>query len=236
MRDFLRQGVDFGGNARSKNFVARRISELMPWRIVTAPGGSTVHVEIDSAGSDLRNVTITDCVVNHSIAASVVASGLTIENNDITGSLITNLDGAPVVIRNNFIRSYPAGENRSMYQGSMFEMLAPQNAIIENNTLIIQPGSLQEIEPPSGLMIEGGTRYCPLYAQNLTITGNRFVGKFTPKFRNRVISNGAINLDGVDGVVVTNSNTFLNGTLKDNVCECCRYGGVALRCKNVTIG
>eukprot|EP01050_Picozoa_sp_SAG11_P031187 SAG11_NODE_9580_length_899_cov_0.631250_2_plen_97_part_01 len=68
VRDFLRQGVDLAGDARSRDFIVRNVTER-PWQVVKQPGGSTIHIE---EANGLGNVLIENSVVNHSILAGGV--------------------------------------------------------------------------------------------------------------------------------------------------------------------
>ena len=114
VRDFLRQGVDLAGDALSRDFIVRNVTER-PWQVVKQPGGSTIHIE--EAGG-LGNVLIENSVVNHSILAGGV-NNLTIRGNLVHGALLGNgntnltvinntviaLEGTPVLLSQGFTRT-----------------------------------------------------------------------------------------------------------------------------------
>ena len=233
--DWLRQGVDFAGNGLSRNYVARRITEL-PWAIVTAPGGGTVHVE-EAVG--FRGMLIEDCVAEHSIQASSVTANLTIQNNVIYGSLVANGDGAPTVVRNNTVHCGVSSAGDSVGTSrACVAMLAARGLVVERNTFLAP-------HPLPGVHLWGDAREGG-FTEGATITDNDFVGKFVLGFRGRNFS-GAVVLDGVDGVVVSGTNRFhspnsggggSNVSVAANVCACCWYPEAlkAKLCKGIVYG
>eukprot|EP01051_Picozoa_sp_SAG22_P003093 SAG22_NODE_146_length_17566_cov_17.597847_9_plen_165_part_00 len=100
----------------------RRVSEL-PWRQVTKPGGSTIHVE---EATGLRDVLIADSVANHSILASS-AINMTIQNCTILGQLVGNLNTDMHVIGNTIIATG---------NGSMASFLTTQGGTVRGNTFL----------------------------------------------------------------------------------------------------
>ena len=198
LRDYLRQGVDLAGNTLSRNHTVRRVTEL-PWKTVTKPGGSTIHVE---EATGLRDVMIADSVCNHSILASS-AINLTIMNNTVVGVIEGNFN-TQMNIRGNTII---ATGNTSM---AMF--LAAQTAAIVGNTFLSAalPGS-------AGIYVWGHDENYPS-ATNITIASNTFIGQFASQGK-------TVQLYGVDGVRIED-NHYQRGppgsTAKERTCECCR--------------
>lgn len=213
--DYLRQGVDFGGNNASRDSVVRNVTEAV-WLTVTQPGGSTVHVE---EATGLRNLTIEGCRVDHGIAASS-ARDLRIVNNFVRGAIVANVDGN-VTVADNWIL---CGD-----RGSCISLLAPQHATVARNNLLVAGDN----SGAAGVYIWGERRHYGL-AHNVMIDGNQFLGTFTPLFRGHPLRNGAIILDGVVNVTITSSNAFANHTsAESNTCVCCRYHQPA-DCKDVS--
>jgi hypothetical protein len=228
IRDFLRQGVDFGGDCVSRNFTARNITDDVAWQSVTAPGGSTVHVEVDGRDDGPRDVLIERNTCRHGLAASNVVDGLTLRHNVVRKALIANVDGR-VAIENNTV--YCDG---MAFQGSVVSVMGMHGGIIANNTVVGGPDC-----PLFGLSLLGQRFYGN--TTNCVVRGNAFVGAFRPTFRGQVLTTRTgINLDGVNGVVLSATNRFVGaghtaGGLGANVCRCCLYHNPTA-CNNVTIG
>lgn len=218
VRDFLRQGVDLAGNNLTWNHTVRRVTEL-PWLRVPFPGGSTLHIEEAGSLTDpgLRDVQMYDCVANHSILASGVHN-LTIRNNLIVGRIEANGNAGCVVERNTIL---------AHFNGTIMQMLAPQGVRINSNTFLHSGDQLRA----SGVYIWGHDEGFP-FATDVAISGNIFAGPFTEQGK-------AIQLYGVDGVVVSNNHfqDTPNGmSTKNNTCECCRVPSKKeTLCHNVSI-
>eukprot|EP01050_Picozoa_sp_SAG11_P002624 SAG11_NODE_135_length_15131_cov_9.906599_3_plen_417_part_00 len=223
IRDFLRQGVDLAGDDLTFNHTVRRVTELNPWLIVPAPGGSTLHIEEagDLTHLGLHDVEIYDCIANHSILASGVRN-LTIRDNLVYGQIIADKDTGLTVQGNSIVATV---------NGTMMQMLAPQSAMVTGNTLVHKGDQLEV----SGVYVWGHDEGYPS-ATDILILGNDFLGSFTEEGK-------AIQLFGVDGVVVSGNQfkqTNNGASSANNTCECCRIPsgpkGPATMCANVTVG
>jgi hypothetical protein len=251
VRDFLRQGVDLAGNELSRNFVIRNVTEI-PWQIVKFPGGSTIHIE--EAGG-LGNVLLEKSVVNHSILAGGV-NNLTIRDNIVHGCILGNGNTNLTVVRNTIIDN---GEGNPVLLSQGFV----QTANISSNWLVAKavPPNAERTRAfighiyPVGISVWGQIHdpyagmakytYYPT-SINLTIENNVFIGNLSgpnwehhPQFHisaQALSSFRAVNLNGVDGVVIR-GNSFEAGNTSENLCACCTVveSDPATRCANITL-
>jgi hypothetical protein len=228
LRDYIRQGVGLGGNALARNHTVRRVTEL-PWRIVTGPGGSTVHVE-DATG--LRDVIIEDCIMNHSLAASTVIK-MTIRGNVIHGNLEANSNTQLRVLNNTIIATEKL--NNSTRSRTMAMILAAKGAIFQGNRM------LSAAFPNTTGLYFWGMDEGYNASSEITIAANLFIGEFSLR-KGVAWGSGAkvIDLYGVRNVMVR-ENSFIgsqsgHGSVQ-NTCACCTVAPSkkAALCVNVSI-